>query len=749
MRSASRDDRGRLALADVNTGGAGTLRLEVGEASYNSAENYSDVAWNLWLIERTSSPATNSGGTDASVRFEEGYWWVGSFSFSWAAGGLQNVLIASGTNRVYHNADGKRSINVIGRMEATGTSGAGGPTEVTQPITLTDLTLVPSTPSGVTATRISDTQTTLSWGNSGGRATPTNIAVDIRYNGGPWGRIVNMGNATSVTVGAYANNKIEYRVSAGNSAGYSGWGQSNAIYTTPGAPTNVTAVKNAGLDIVIGFTENVDFAEHTHEVWHGTVSGGVTTWDIAALATLASGVTSYTHVAPNASVVHIYRVRAQAGSLSSAYATSGAVQLLVAPNKPTVPAMPAAADKASALTFAWTHNPADTTPQTAYEFSYSTNGGSSWTSTGKVTSTAQSRAITASTYAANVALTTRVRTWGQATTGGADGTGASPWSDLRTVTYKTVPTTSITAPVNGSSISDSTVRVNVTFAQAESATFVKAQVQLLQGATLLEEKDSTIQVGITLDTAVQNAGSYTVRARVQDSNGLWSAWASNTFSVAFLAPVPAVATASFLPESGFAQLNLLIAAPGAGQAAAVSVTITRTINNVTETVVLDYPSADELAFLDTVPTTHGTNTYTITTKSGNGSQSSVTVVLVTEECRRAYLSKGTGFETVVVFGGNLQVKDDPSVASSTIQAAGRLKPIGLYGVETSVTLKVSSFIFENFGSEMEDIRALLLLPGKACFRDATGRRVFGSVRGSVAYKKTYRGDLNFTLTETD
>jgi hypothetical protein len=187
--------------------------------------------------------------------------------------------------------------------------------------------------------------------------------------------------------------------------------------------------------------------------------------------------------------------------------------------------------------------------------------------------------------------------------------------------------------------------------------------------------------------------------------------------------------------------------PGA-QAVADTVTITRVVDGVEETVVGSYPAASELTFLDTTPVINGENTYKVTATSALGATRTVEETLVTNECRRAFLSKGAGYSDVVVFGGNLEVEEDLSVASSVVQAAGRTKPIGLYGVETAVELKAKSYIFEGFGSTIDELRAFLLRPGKACFRDASGRRVFGSVQGSVAYKKAGRGDLSFTMTET-
>lgn len=736
--------------------------VALSESTLDAANNRSYIYWTAYLIERVSSPSTNASGVSGSVALAgAGTVWAGSFSFSWAGAGLQSTLVASGEGWHGRNPDGSGEAAIGFTMGDTGTSGAGGPSYVGLTVPLAKLTSLPPAPTGLTATRVSDTQVNLAWTQTGGgtNAAPTYHIIQRRLNQpagigteAGWDSGTTILATTAAQVNVSPNEKWEYRVWSYNAAGQRVSNISAPVYTTPAAPISAAAAKNSSNDIIVTFTPKVGYAEHNHEVWHGTVSGGVTTWDGAALATLASGVATYTHVAPNSAQVHIYRVRATAGALASGYSTTSAVQLLAAPNKPTIPATPQFADKALAFTYAWVHNSVDTSPQQYYEVGYSTNGGAAWSTTGKVTSAVAQRIFAASSYAANVALTLRVRTWGSATTGGSDGTGASPWSDLVTVTFKTRPTTTITAPGNGSTINDSTVRANLTFAQAEGATFVKAELRLSRttgGTVVLEDLETTQLIGTALATPVANTTAYTLRARVLDSNGIWSDYVTNAFSVSYLAPVPAVMTLTYLPDMGYTQIGITIADPIAGQSAAVSVTITRSINGgPEETIVQDYPAAAILTVMDTLPSINGSNRYTITTKSAQGSQTVSQGTLVTSECRRAFLSKGSGFDTVVAFGGNLKVSDGLSVASATVAAAGRIKPIGLYGVETSVQVKVSSRIFEGFGSTMEQVRSFLLIPGKACFRDASGRRTFGSVKGSVAYEKKTRGDLSFTLTET-
>lgn len=738
-------------MADALTGGSGLIRIDVSNSGGNAGTNQSTVNWAFYLFENTTANSTFGNGKSASVDWAGvTTLWSGLFNFDWRPAGLQGLLIASGSFVVTHNPDGGGAVTIQGNMGATGTSGAGGPTSVAQSIALTKLTSLPGTPTGLTSTRVSDTQVNLAWAqSSASNGQPTDNRIVTSINGAAFGAELIINPTTSAAVGAAANQKIVYSVRAANEAGGSGYSANSApLYTTPGAPTGATATKNASLGIDVAFSSTVAYIEHEHELWHGVVSAGVTTWDAAPLVTLASGVLTYAHAAPNAAQVHAYQVRAKAAGLFSTYSTSNSVQLLAPPNKPTVPAMAAITNKAAATVFTWTHNPVDTTPQRAYEFNTSTNGGTTWATSGKVISTVTSFTVAANTHAANVVLTTRVRTWGQATTGGAETTGASPWSDLTAVTFKTLPVATITSPANLSTISEATVRVTVGFTQAEAATFNRASIQLLQGATLLEELDSTVQTGIQLSTVAANGVSYTLRARVRDSNGLWSDWVTSGFSVTYLAPVPAVTVLSYLADKGWIQLDMSFAAPTASQSVATKVTITRQIAGVVETVVKAYPVEPALTFLDTIPAVFGSNLYTITTESALGSKTVTQMTLVTTELRRAFLSKGPGFASVGVFGGNLSITESLSVASATIEASGRVSRIGLYGVETLVELSVTSLVYKGFGSTIKELRAILLMPGKACYRDASGRRLMGAAKGSLSYAKADTGELSFVITET-
>lgn len=746
-------------MADVNTGSNAVLRMEAWVTGTSAPGNYNNYHWRLSLVERTPSTFGFSGSVAASVEvFVEGggyaVLWSGAFAFDFRPGGQQAVVIAEGDlNGQGNHPDGSgRTFVFRGNMGASGTSTVGGPASVDQGVVGNSTKVTPGTPTGVTATRVSDTQINLSWSQSSpSNGQPHSNQVYRSVNGGAYEKILDVAATNSLTVAASPNQKIRYKVQAWNSAGFSGVSAESApVYTTPGAPSNVVAAKNASQDIVITFTENVAYGEYEHEVSHGVVVGGVTTWDSSPLVTLASGVTTFTHVDPNPAQVHIYRVRAKAGSLVSGYVVSGSVQLLAPPNAPALPALALFADKAAPLSLNWTHNPVDSTPQSAYEVSYSTNGGTSWSTTGKVASTVSERVFAASTWAANVTVTFRVRTWGQANTGGADGAGASPWSETRAVTFKTRPVTSILSPEDGEVLGRSTAVVALGFAQAEGASFVDATIALISNGETVETRTTTTLAGTTLTTRVADGGTYTVSVTVRDSNGLVSSPVSVTFTVAYLAPVAASVTVSYLPETGFAQIGVIISPPQASEAEAVTVSIARTIDGLTEFVLEPYAVEPVMTIIDTTPTVHGLNVYVITTTSADGSETDVTVSLPTAEEARAFLSKGPGFATVVSFGYTLRIRAVPMVDQALVSAAGRTRPIGMYGSSGGLVVSGTSMLFPDggIGSTPEQIEALLITPGRACYRDPSGRRVFGQVEGTVSREHAAVGELAFSIAET-
>lgn len=734
------------------------LHLVVDETTLDAVNNRSWVDWDLYIYRGSADSPYNNSGSAFSVAGPDGASGTfPAFRFGGTGSGTNysgiavggRVRIASGGAWVAHNANGTGSVNVSASHAAAATLGTASIS--TKSFPLTTLRQIPGTPTDLAAAWVSDTQIALSWLNhfaTNGAPTASNVQASI--NGGAFAPLLSIAPAEAVGVASAANRKTTYQVNAQNAAGASAWSDAATVFTTPAAPTGVTAAKS-GANIIVGWANQVAFAEYQTVVWHGTMVGSTITWDVAPLATVAAGATSFTHVAPNNAQVHVYRVQAKntdTGALASALVESNSVQLLAPPNAPTLGALPTYANRAAALQIPWTHNPVDTTAQTAYELSFSTDGGVTWSSTGKQLTSASSHTVAANTYAAGVTRVSRVRTWGAATTGGSDGTGASPWSTNKSVTFKSLPTVSIVKPANGATIDTSALAVDLAFAQPEGAAFVQATIGLYSGATLLEQVNTTTLVGTTFNTRLADSGTYTVKATVKDSNGLTSTQASSTFSVDYIEPVPAQVTATYLRESGIAQLDILIPAPAAGQAAAVKLTITREIDGQVDVVVDNYPVIASLTILDMTPTIHGTNVYTVTTASVDGATVDVETILVTTEHQWAFLNSGTDFATVVSFFGNLKFGASPVRSMALVAAAGRSRPIALYGAAGSLEVSGSATIVAGMGSTPQELEAFLLEAGTVCYRDPSGRRMFGAVAGSIDSPSNRLSGFSYKVTET-
>lgn len=744
-------------MADAGTGNYGVLRVSTGVTA-NAAGNYWDISWAFYLIENGGSNSSYDGGTAFSVVVgTAGTVASGSFAWDWRPGGYQNTLIASGSTRVYANSDGSvpSGIYVQGNMGSSGTSGAGGPTSVSESPSLSPLKVLPGTPTAVGAVRNSDTSATVSWSqSSASNGQPSNDTIRSKVNGGPWADVVTIAAATSVNVATAANQKIVYGVKATNSVGDTAYSaDSSALFTTPAAPSSVVATKS-GSDIVVTFTDNVAFAEHQHVLEHGVlnVGTGVITWDVSALAAIAAGTTSFTHTSPNAAQVHVYRLSAKntdTGALQSATVQSNSVQLLTSPNKPAVVAPAPFQDKAAVFRFSWAHNPVDTTAQTKRQVRYSTDGGAMWTTGAKTADTNQYVDFAASTWAANVQVAFQVRTKGGYDSGSDGDASYSPWSDSISVTFKTKPATTITAPVTGSTYVQAALTVVLGFSQAEGASFVSAKIGLYaSGGALIEEIISNTLAGTTFTNRVANGSSYTVKATVADSNGVTSSQVTSSFSVTYTSPVAAVVTTTYLPDSGIVQLALAIPAAAGGLVAAASVTIDRIIDGLSENIVTDYPSAASLTILDLLPTIAGDNLFKVTTKSLDGATFVVTKTVTTLPGQWAFMSKGPGYAQIIRFEGGIKPVATPTVDSALLKTAGRARSIGLYAKTGSLVVTGVGELVPGPGSTAKEIQAFLQITGKGCYRDPSGQRIFGRIQGQIARENSMFGSLSYSVEET-
>lgn len=154
-----------------------------------------------------------------------------------------------------------------------------------------------------------------------------------------------------------------------------------------------------------------------------------------------------------------------------------------------------------------------------------------------------------------------------------------------------------------------------------------------------------------------------------------------------------------------------------------------------------------LTLLDTTPTINGVNTYRVITTSADGATTVTQLDLETKERLWAFLSTGEGFADIERFSGNLRWSVASTRASALVEAAGRSKPIALFGDNTSSVLSGSATVTPTLGSSPRDLDEFFKRAELTCVRLPDGTRRFGVITGEVASPRSTRSEVSFTLRE--
>lgn len=137
----------------------------------------------------------------------------------------------------------------------------------------------------------------------------------------------------------------------------------------------------------------------------------------------------------------------------------------------------------------------------------------------------------------------KVKTWGNATTGGTFSDGSSNWSDEATFTSVSAAVTTIVSPTTTADYEYSQLILEWTYTQAESYVQTQYLTKLYDSnGTLLEtiSNSSIISSGdndsVTFTTSLINNSTYTITLEVKDTNDIWSETEEIEFDTNFLAP---------------------------------------------------------------------------------------------------------------------------------------------------------------------------------------------------------------------
>lgn len=727
--------------------------------SYGPAVSTSSGATLTLLYDRIDNDANNAWLVNPRVEFYSRSGWSDSL----------NTMTSGGTainGAQFHSGlinGGTRSWNVSAKAVPLT---YGSETSVTFSVTVANLSFYSGDSSSVTRTwtiafparpyskpnpatsftntYVNDNRVNLSWvsnytGANG--ATPwMNQAIE-RTETGEWADATQVGwlgwEPTSWSdTGVVPNRRYHYRHKAVNPAGDSPYAYaSNAIYTTPAAPSYPYAQKTSGGSILVTWDNEAPWA-NSFEV---SDSANGTTWTVSG----TSSVSEYAHSDPNQSVTHRYRVRAKTpdGKWSAYSPVSNIIQLQAPPNAPTWGSVDPAYNGAATITTPWTHNPVDTTPQTAYEVQHrtSSNNGATWmawATTGKLTSTSSTRTWAAGTWEQNRLVQLQVRTWGAHAT-------ASPWSSSAQFRTSAPPTTAVTAPA-GTTVSSKRVAVSWNYADAEGIAQSSARVELLRGAASLGLWElSGAGASYTPPVDLGDATSYTVRVSVRDGHGLWSSPASKTFTTEFVPPPAPVVNVEWDEEHGAATVAISNPAPVSPQPAAVSNDVYRDGVLIAEGLPVD------ATFTDPLPLPAGSS-YRVEAVSALPSTSETTVELAPVEAvfRRFWINSGSGWRNVASCWGNVKRGHSQGRNRVTEQYSGRELPVETIGEGRTSKFTLSGTLLLHEDSP-NDFFNVVNDPSPVHYRDRYGSwRVSPSVVDSDADNDAV-AQITVTLTEVD
>lgn len=149
----------------------------------------------------------------------------------------------------------------------------------------------------------------------------------------------------------------------------------------------------------------------------------------------------------------------------------------------------------------------------------------------------------ANTFVNGESYVWKIRTWGDATTGGTFSDGSSDWSTEATFSNTSTPVATITTPDGITDYAYSELTVEWTYTQGESNNQIQYLAHLYDSSgTRLEGKSASSIVAsgssdsCTFDYILSNSTTYRVEVAVKESNGTWSEYAEITFDTDFLQP---------------------------------------------------------------------------------------------------------------------------------------------------------------------------------------------------------------------
>lgn len=606
------------------------------------------------------------------------------------------------------------------RFQVTGGYG-NGTSNASVGVTVPAITYsAPNAPSNCSASRNSDTQATVTWSNGSTSTTQprTAVLVERQTDSGSWVQVASLSaSATNYTDnGISSDHRYAYRVRSQGNGGTSGYSTSGYIYTTPAAPTSVTAAKESTSSVTLS-AEGLPAWAEGYEIERTADGGG--SWDSVGTADTFP----WTDASAPAGTIS-YRVRSYRGDLYSAYVESNSITTITPPLAPTVQALPSVVATGSTLTVQWAPNHPDGSEQSSAQVEYTVGSGSAQTAT--VQGAATSYRLPASATSSAGTVSVRVRTHGLDDEWGA-------WSAAQTVRVAVPPSVAITSPATDGSIVDA---LPVTFAwTASDSTGVSSQTfELIYGGrTVLTRQLSGSVRSLELtdsDYLFANLTGYSVRLTVRGGSSLSTA-AVRTFQTDWEEPAVPNAYAEYVDGLSCAVTVLPGDDDGGELPPPVSFSVVRLLPDGSQWLVADN-LVDGQQALDRLPPLNVDYTYLVTAYAETGVSSMQELPAHVDSGGMEAFNFGRGASTALLMGYNASGSESADHGGTLYDFATGDGSLPLFYPTGALTGSASRSYAVTSRDHANRVRALSREYPEAWFRDFDGNRMLCKAAFSIS-----------------
>ena len=589
---------------------------------------------------------------------------------------------------------------------------------------------MPAIPTSVTVVKDAtypDHVATLSWIIPAGTLS---VSVQRTWDGGmTWVR-TQLGLVASYRwVDQIQDTQYGYRVRAEGVDGFSDWSAPEWLWTSPGAPSGLAVVRssNVYVDDLLTFTcQNLSVTATAMRVQWST--DGITWMTVDTLAP-ARPSSSWQVVTPTDAVAYFRAANLGEGGLVSAWSNTVAIPASTSHLAPTG-LIAADFDPAAESTWTWVVHPgADGSGQSRYEIQtryYSGGTPTAWVSTGIRRAT---RRTGTKIWAAETFVTDRTYEWRVRTYAASTAVAPSSWSATATFETGTAPVPTVTAPVEGGTWTEVTPGADV----AGTWFAITYMLYAADGRPIM----SSTTPG--WPPTLEDATGYRIGVRVKDiTSPVWSVEIVRAFTVELARPAAPTVTTAW--DANVASCTLTVTNPASTPPAIY--------NEVRRGGALIGRCPINGTFTDWLPPL-GTLTYQVSAVSALPSRTTTSVTITPDPACTILITRGS---QSLHFTGGLIDEQNSDGSLVLRQYDGRPDPVPSWdaGQNPARSLNFHAVLRPGVTSTLPEIKTFIDVKDVCCWRDATGRRLFGVLtEAAESVSWVYASDVTLAFRVTE